>query len=367
MRRTLILLMLCAVFNGSAQDTLFFKNGNVLPTQIIKIDSVAALIEYKLNEQSINQAIKSFDKIIYQGKEMNLDYWLSRDSNQNEDLTNQQILKANPYSYGKFAVSTNLTSLIAGRQRDKRRLFYENSYFSIEPEYWVNDRFSIKIPILIGLHPNKYSNPYEVNVTYNSWSYILQFHEDEASLPDPTIANRSELYFNSNAEGHIRELDYQFGITPKFYLTKNTKVSPYIGQSLNVGFVNLRTIDYFMTFSVEKNIPTDTYFHTFRTERQVISNSQTAVFKYEGMFGLNFNFTRTLNFSTEVGYSNINRATNKEPDRVYIRTSETDDFELVKTSVFNATELYSYSLRRQYFARVHLVYRFGGKKNELPN
>ncbi len=367
MRVFLIGFILCSVFYCNAQDTLFYKNGNVLPTQIIKVDSAAAIIEYKLDGQSINQAIKSFDRIVYNGEEMNLDYWFSRDSNRNEDLTNQQILKANPFSYGKFAVSTNLTSLIAGRQRDKRRLFYDNSYFSIEPEYWINDRFSIKVPIIIGLHPNEYSSPYEVNVTYNSWNYLIEFHEDEVSLPDPVIANRTELYFNSNSEGHIRELDFQFGITPKFYLTKNTKISPYIGQSFNVGFENLRTVDYFMTFSVEKNIPTDTYFHTFRTERQVISNSQTTVFKYEGMLGLNFNLTRTFNFSTEVGYSNRNKASNKEPDRVYIRTSETDEFVLAKTSVFNAEELYSYSFRRQYFARIHLVFRFGGKKNQLSN
>ena len=91
----------------------------------------------------------------------------------------------------------------------------------------------------------------------------------------------------------------------------------------------------------------------------MITNSQAMVFKYEGTFGLSFNLIKMLTFSTELGYSNFNRAINKEGDRVFTRTSESDNFELVKEAQFNAIDRYRSGIRGKYFMRVHLTYRFG--------
>jgi hypothetical protein len=364
--RCLIILFICSIsFLGNAQDSLFFKDNSILATEIIKIDSAGGLVIYQYGTQTAYRAIKSFDKIIYQGQEINLDYWSNTEKTKSKELTNERLRKSNPFNYGPLSIGTNLTSFLGGAVRSSSAFFYDNSNFSIEPEYRIHERVTIKFPIYIGIQADKNTTPLLLSKSFNTWNYIVQFNANEADLSLPEIQNRAEIYFGNVDREHSRDLEFQFGIAPKFYLTQQRRVMPYIGQSFNIGFVNLKVTDYFMTFSVEKNNPGDVYFHTFRYENQLTSNSQTTVFKYEGMFGLDFNLTKGLNFSTEVGYSNLNRAVNTTPDRVYVRAYETDDYVLAKTSYYSAQERYRYGIRGKYFARIFLVYRFGVITNTL--
>jgi hypothetical protein len=369
MRKFLILIICSISFFGNAQDTLFFKDGGIKAVEIIKIDSVSALIEYKLNEQSVYGAIKSFDKIIYQGASLNLDYWASSKNDQSQELTDEQLRKNNPYSYGKFAISSNLTSFVSGFFREKRKWFYDNRVITIAPEYWVFDRLSVKLPISIGLDANLNSSPLEIDLeTPITWSFFTKFEANLANLPPPTISHRRETYYwIEQNQGHRRNLQFQIGLAPKLYLTQQKKVMPYIGQSFNLAFVNLRTIDYQLTFSVQQNVNSNEYYHSMREEKQIISDSQTLLFKYEGMFGVDFNIAKRFNFSIEGGYSNSNMAENSIADRVYIRTSETGTFSLAHTENYNADERYKTGVAGRMFGRLHLVYRFGGQKNTASN
>lgn len=364
MKIYLIFLFLSITYCGLSQDILYFKNGTVSTVKIVKIDSSAALVEYELNEQLIYGAISSFEKIIYQGTEIDLTYWAYKRTDNSQELTDKQLRKSNPFSYGKFAISTNLTSFV-GSSRNDFRFFYDNSFFTIEPEYWFHDRVSVKFPIAIGMNANLDDAPIEVNQNSASWSYSTEFNADASDLPTPEIRNRSEIYtISQESFGHARSLQFQFGINPKFYFTENNWFMPYVGQSFNLAFVNLRTIDYYLTFSEELNFPSNNYFYTYREECQLISNSQSTVFKYEGMLGANFNISRVFTFSSEVGYSNLNKATNNTEDRVYVRTDLNGTYELAKTTAYNVAEGYSYGVNGRLFARVHLVLKFGGKKNE---
>ncbi|MFT5820922.1 MAG: hypothetical protein ACI8ZM_002170 [Crocinitomix sp.] len=365
MKVYLILFVVFGSYCSLAQDTLCFQNGEIKAVEIIKIDSAAAIIEYEFEEQTIYQGINSFNRIIYQGQEINLDYWINRSVNQNLEKTNEQLLKSNRYSYGKFAISTNLTSFVGDALRRSSAFFYDNTWFSIEPEYWFHDRLSVKFPILIGLEANLSNSPKALNLEISSWDYWVDYNWETGFISAPEIQDRQENYYLYDGGGHHRNLQFQLGINPKFYLTKNRRVMPYIGQSISVAFLNMKTIDYFTTYSETVNAETGVTYYTFEYEEQLIYDSQSATFKYEGMFGLNFNLTRGLNFTTEVGYSNRNKAVNDEADRVYLRTDVLDEFKLVKTSAYSAEERYRYGLRGKCFARIHLVYRFGGVQNAI--
>jgi hypothetical protein len=363
MRHLLTLLFCCISYVGTAQDTLFFKDGTVEAVEIIKIDSSAALLKFKLNDKTAYRAMSSLDKLIYGGVEIDLSYWATIKPDEHKELLNKRARNRDPFRYGKFAISTNLTSFVSGVSVKENRFFYSNGFFTIEPEYWFKERFSIKFPLIFGVDANLKGTPIEENQTYSSWGFNYYSPIDDPFRTLPKIKDRKKEKYHTG--GHKSNLRFQFGVNPKFYITKNKRAEVYIGQSFNMAFVNLLSIDYYLTISHKDNLGGGGYIYSLENEQKIISNSDAIAFKYEGMLGVNLNITRSINLSAEGGYTNLNKAQNSVKDRVFVRETGNEAYQFEKESAYNALYAYPNDLNLRVFARVHLVYRFGGVRNEL--
>ncbi|NOQ72543.1 MAG: hypothetical protein GQ574_11105 [Crocinitomix sp.] len=294
MRICLIFLFLLMAYGGFSQDTLFFKNGKILPVQIVELDTNANLVGYVHQNDTIYASIRSFEKISYAGKARAINGYASSAVIQDSEEARANIIrksKPNPkYLYGKWALSTNLTSVFSSNEDV---VYSNNPVFSIEPEYFANNYFSIKFPVHVGV-PKKL----KLGSFYNQ-PFSLNEGTEVGDLPS------ARYYLNyHNQLGHVRNLLFQLGLNPKWYFKGQRTFGWYLSQGFYLAQINLNRVDYYYTFVKSVN----GYYNTYDGGLTLESFKEKKwIFRYEGAIGLSVNVIKDIGITAELGYTTFIR------------------------------------------------------------
>ena len=235
------------------------------------------------------------------------------------------------YNYGQFSVSTNLTALIP--------LNLTVGRVTIEPEYRINELFSVKLPISIGIPRNRRS--YYVKKP-NFDSQYLNYSTAPVMLGDP---------YNYLSEDII----VQIGVNPKYYPIGKSKklIAPYLSGAVNFGITKEYGKDYYVQSNTYGGA-WNTYWNT-TTESTVKKEGERNYFNFELLLGLDFNLSKRLTATVETGYASKLQelGVSTVVSKVYQRIGE-GEYNLV-----NAQEVQNLYKRHNYYKfRILLTYHF---------
>ncbi|MFT5820923.1 MAG: hypothetical protein ACI8ZM_002171 [Crocinitomix sp.] len=347
MQRLLIFLLLLTTQFSFGQDTLYLKTGEQRAVQIIELDTTVNLVGYVYQGDTIYATTESFEKVIYLGNLSSVGSLANTAVIQDSEATRANIIskiKPNPkYLYGKWAISTNLTSV---SRKSELNHYSINPVFSVEPEYFLMDRLSLKMPLSFGI-PTK-------EVTYYATPHRFKFHNAADKIPYVWTSQNGRKQM-----GHARDLLIQIGLNPKFYFKGQRKFAWYLGQGFYASYINLNRVDYYYTF--RSTFQNDSYNWNVVENSFESFNENRIIFRYEGAIGLSISLLKDFGLSSELGYSTAIRKENNGFDQVFIR-EQGGAYQLDSFKEQFAPDYRSNLIVNPYF-RLHLVYRFGGVKN----
>lgn len=354
---------------ATSQDTLVYVTNEVQAVKITKIDKEARVISYMSGGDVSSIGFTSLLKYKYQGN------WISIEAGNSKTPAGDKtglFTKLGTYRYGKWAISSNLASPFLGVlsvvNKNNRTFFSSNALISIEPEYFISGKFSLKFPVYLGL-PN-FKLP--ISETTDRQNVPTSHIDEGGNLYKPTQYWRYQIeldnsivpvidgrYENVDGPEHSRRLFAQIGVHPKWFPYGQSKNAFFIGQGFDLGIGDMYAIDYFHTWETSNGSSTDNWVWT--EERIEIRTDNTLFFRYEATVGVSFNFGSAINLSIESGYSTAMMNSGKDGDRVYRRIFKSGSYEQIHSDVYKE-DTGSWG---RIINRLHLVYRFGGERREL--
>lgn len=393
----LILFCISLLQMSYAQDTIVFSDGSIRDVKINAVDTLNQTIHYVRKNTSYTISNEEIISYKFNG------IWYARENQSNQFSVSENsfyqikphfFLKPAKHTYSKYSISIAYSpSSSAFGENLERRLFIaqfsNNATLRIEPEYLIHPKVSIKIPLVLGLGIE--SAPYEIFNEQSDYYYYNQpyFYFSAPTYPlAPEVNSRNpqeqSLYFNNYKPVHKSELLYQIGITPKFYPFGQTRNALYISQSINWGRGNYNSVDYYYDF--DTLVFTDYWTGDqsaswyLTSERARVTKNQFNYFRFETLVGINFNVSSSLCFSIESGFSSIMQNNGKTEDRVFLKAPG-EDYQLIYSGVYqvnpdneviNPAFNYNYNsfwsrgfiYSGKFINRIHLVYKFGGKRLE---
>lgn len=272
MKIIVLTLFLVSGINLVAQDTLIFKYGKYRVGDVIEINPDGILV-YIDHGDTI--AIHKSEIIEY-SNEGNW-YHLTADST-NFELIPKSTLKlkrnffytAADYTYGRFSISTNLTSPFlfnVNKLNIRAGIFAHNPIISIEPEYQISDKIAIKIPVLVGLNNNSPTplNSNELirsNNNYSSQKYYINGDYGRYTFPMSINYGKNAVEFLANEEypytsrkySHTQNVIAQIGISPRFYPFGQRKQSLYLAQTFAIGIADYYANDFYINVDTVESI-----------------------------------------------------------------------------------------------------------------
>lgn len=307
MKNILLLSFIFFWIQLNAQDTIVYKSGETKAVQILKLKKESNLIVYTLGKDTIYSSFKNIERFTMNSKVNNESTEITSSGTDNISTKRVYVKKevnVKTYDYGTFSISTNLAALL--------NLRYVSSRMTIEPEYRINENFSVKTPIYIGILPNQ-----------------IRFFQRSVYFPDKSYSDYSnppsmEDVFATNPE----DILYQVGINPKYYpFGKSQKlISIYISGAVNFGIAR--------NFETEVFLEADTVTNWGITSWEVNRNSVTLLdgaynfLNFEGLFGIDINFSKRITATLETGYSSRLIGEQKNEAKFYLKTANTD-YELI--------------------------------------
>lgn len=217
------------------------------------------------------------------------------------------------HAYGPLSISTNLTSLISYRPF--------NNKVTIEPEYQFSDRFSLKIPIGIGL-----KRSYTVGTLEEFSGYSSYYRYNNNNFDPNVVPNIVEMPYRK----YVEDIIVQGGVNPKYYFNGKSLniLSVYGSLGLNVGIADqyklhlydrLDSTSYYNSWQ-----QTQVYEWRIREEQAIYQNHQFVFFNYEILFGVDINFSRRITCTYEMGYVSKLMGKPTWEDRIYTAIHDQD-------------------------------------------
>ena len=355
MKNLITTLLVLLSLQLMAQDTLVHSQGNIEAVKILSLKKESNLIVYISSNDTIYSNLLNFDKIVLHSKlEGSSDPVVNTASiSKRISEVNMKISGINKYNYGQFSVSTNLTALIP--------LYLAGGRVTIEPEYRINELFSVKLPISIGIPRNTlpiYPLP-DFDSQYLNYStrpvmFGFNFFTD--------------LTFGDHYDYLSEDIIVQIGVNPKYYPIGKSKkfIAPYLSGAVNFGIAKNYGKDYYVqsdTFSTDfhYNPSTGNYSYTWNTywntttESIVKKEGERNYFNFELLLGLDFNFSKRLTATLETGYASRlqEKGVSTVVPKVYQRIGD-GEYNLV-----NAQEVQNFYKRHNYYKfRILLTYHF---------
>jgi hypothetical protein len=345
--------------SGNPIDTIIKSDGTVLQVDIIDIRKDTDVLIYNYNGKRTIVSLSSLQT-----------YKLHSSLDEKEDNTNTTSVsaiseayfkpkKVMQYEYGLWSLSTNLTALMPVDPMNVR--------MTIEPEYEINSRFSVKFPLMIGLAP-KFQTDF--NYAYTYLGYGGDYFSDyiPGAMPEfEVIPNRRQ----------VESTVVQAGVNPKYYFNHKSKniISFYGGLALNVGIADaysMRRYDRVDTTGYMSSTWNGSFYETewrtywqhHETEELYLENNQFNYFNYEVLLGFDFNFSQHLTATFEMGFSStLYSSTALATDKVYTAIHNENNY----VQTFDGRNV-SHSGGHMFTrGRLLLTYRFGGKRLKAVN
>jgi len=336
----------------SIQDTLVFYSGEIKIANIIAVDTAKELIIYQTAGDTIIADLKIVENlIIHSAVTGSIPDFLIPFSVQSETgFTPRYNFLSTPANYnrGRFALTTNLTSLIE-QNPGNTAVFAVNRVLTVEPEYFFSN-MSVKIPVAVGITKVKPM----VDDIYSAWN--LYYEDYENPLNPPFIW---EEYFSSQmySDEHPRNIIYQIGIYTKHFRKLPGKNYFYLTQGISYGRCNLYAVELYHHFLSSENYP----YWVIDSENRVIHDNTAFYIRYEILGGLNWNLYKNISLLAETGYSTPMGSHVKAEDYFY-RSLDDGGYELMRANLFKN----DYETGRLIF-RFSISMRFKSKEVTTPN
>lgn len=358
MKKLLTLSLIIFSFQLIAQDTIVHKSGKIEAVKIIQLDENLDFIVYKSGNDTIYSKVSNFENYKLHSVIKDLSEspkMLKIDGSKNQIF--EGLAKRFPrYQYGRFCIATNVVSPL--------RMNGRNSRITIEPEYRLNNYFSIKTAITLGL--NNFDNTYDnQNESYNvsDWYRTDGEYNIEYDGSIPTIQDNYFLgiRYEENA-------NYSVGLHPKFYIYQKHKkpLSLYFSAGIDLGIATYYQTDRYHTLdtlgSVSQYWDGTSYVSEWRTywnmnQKKSTRTAYTSLFyRYEVAFGMDFNFSKSVAIGLDLAYSSEATPFKRQNDRVY-GSLHGGDYELIYDRIPTLWRLDAIEKLR---SRVYLIFRFGG-------
>jgi hypothetical protein len=353
MKNLITTLLVLLSLQLMAQDTIVFRTGKVEAVKILSWKKESNLMVYISSNDTIYSNLLNFDKIVLHSKlEGSADPVVNTASiSKRTSEVNIKRSGIKKYNYGQFSVSTNLTALIP--------LYLTGGRVTIEPEYRINELFSVKLPISIRTSRNirsHFPKPY-FDSQYLNYS------------TRPVMFGYKHKYLNGDPYDYLSEdIIVQIGVNPKYYPIGRSKkyIAPYLSGAVNFGIAKDYGKDYYVqsdTFSTDfyqdpstgyYNYTWNTYWNT-TTESIVEKEGERNYFNFELLLGLDFNLSKRLTATLETGYASRlqEQGVSTVVPKVYQRIGE-GEYNLV-----NAQEVQNFYKHHNYYKfRILLTYHF---------
>ncbi len=298
-----------------AQDTLYFKNGNVAIGNIVDIDSARGKVAILQEESTRVLLFSILNRIGFDSRNhLNSDFFITQkvelmEAPKTEITTRSPLLGETKYVYNDWLVQFDLFS-----PWKKETLNYPyNSNVGIGIEYFFSERFSISVLGRFGTS----------NQTYSL---------------DTIDTNFNSVYYDE-------EMDHEFEISTRFYAYGQRKFTPYFAPSISFGkYIYYHRKDFVRSYELEQ----DYYYSS-----AVLFDRRTDnYFEWGGAAGILMNLTRNINLSTQLILVSSN--TSRSAGEYYEDNTSGGAYELY----YIYDDRYRYSFLR---FQVFLVCRFGGK------
>jgi len=277
------------------------------------------------------------------------------------------FLICSPISFGQkeldssfnWFISANLTSFF----RDERtfypqtqRFITTNQYISIEPELSLNNHFTIKFPIAVGL--NRIKEGYTQTNDRNSFYYYYNNAPDSLSfykpyfLPYYTTFNGWDHNPHENYYMRNQDLVAQIGINPKIYFWGQRTVSMYLSQCLNAGIMDSYALDYYHSFITTSTDPNDKSWKIVH-EDIIFHHNPFFFLRYQASLGLELHVAKRFFIGLESGFTNNVLKTGRKNDYVYM-SIDNQPFELIYTDKYHGNKPYPEVKQLKFINRVFL-------------
>jgi len=387
-----IVFLFLITLTSKAQDTIIFDDARVHPVKIVSVSKTAVTYERrgKTKEAKFSDVMqfKHGEKWFYYNED---EKKLEKQSESFFEYVANPLQYPKNFGYSRFAIGAtvafNLTKPTNGTPR-----YYapaDNFRIRIEPEVYFTDWFSLKIPVIIPLTsgdasadglivnydyvPKEYPETVIQGVDFRYETETYDYYvigSNNLDYPQKFFYNYSDK--NKSGAG-TRDILGQIGLTPKFYPFLQQKIAFYIAPSFNIGIGNYNQVNYYATFDYSDSLAFGSPSYTFYdesweliSERLEVQKANFTYFRGELTVGLNFNLTKSLNFTIESGITSdlIPLSPIQNSNLTVIRQEDGFEYE---TQSFEPTVLHyrSNGLQGGFVTnRFLLVYRFGGKKLE---
>ncbi|MFT4522562.1 MAG: hypothetical protein ACI8ZN_001512 [Bacteroidia bacterium] len=358
LKQFILLSICCLTLNAFAQDTLVFKNGNVLPTIIDSVDLKNQVISYQSGSQYNLVSLTIIQRYFYQNS------WHESEVFGDTLVISESFFKyiigdyfKKPYEFGSpvWRVHTNLGGLLNYNDADYGYAtgFQSARLISLEPEYLMGN-WAIKFPLLLGIENPKIWNSPDIHENdFGNYDYASHYRGSPKvnGLPDyHRLTTKSD---EQNQILHYLRTQFQMGVYPKYYFLGHQKRSFFLSTGLSFGIGDVGSVKHFETLDPYNNSNWNNYIRISTVEKNAFN-----YVRYELLLGFEINAWKNWSITGELGGSTaIQNNGTLEDNIVYARMTSTSEYE----------EVLRYPFRRQQYVlvgNIYLGYRLHKGKKE---
>ncbi len=256
-------LYLC--LDSMAQDTLYFKNGNVAIGHIVDLDSLGGKVALQQEGSTRVLLLRTLKGIgrDNQGR-LNDDFFKSMEAAieapNNEITTHVPFLGENRYKYNNWLVQFDLFS----PWRREPMNYPENSYIGIGVEYFFSDRMSLYVIGRIGTNMETHSTD-TIDLT-NNYNYEIPY---------------------------FTEMDHEFQLGTRLYPFGQRKFAPYLAPFISFGeLIYYHRKDFNRYYEIGED-----YYYSYSI---LVDRRTDDYFEWGASAGILMNLTRTINLSAQL-------------------------------------------------------------------
>lgn len=212
-------------------------------------------------------------------------------------------------------LSWNITSLLRSERVVQENGKYlkpvANRVFMIEPEFQLNKRWSLKIPLGVGLEFIKTGYQNDFAIHYSSTSTITCMY---------CVSGHGETINYLSPKARINDLIFQIGLAPKFYFRKEGDKGFYLTAALLTGLMDKYAVTTHISkisYPTGKPVPYDlNWVETSRSN--VFEKNPYRFVKFELGVGYQTPEWKRFSLTIETGISSMSRRSGVKKDKVYL-------------------------------------------------
>lgn len=241
MRNTFLFFILQFCISAFPQDTLVFNSVDTVAVKVLTVDTVHGLIQYvflgdtlivadrNISTSKIHSTTGSSIPGIYN----KANFSPSGRFEEKHGLLNKPVADRS----NTLAISICLTSLLENSPRNFKIHNAMNRVLLLEPEYFISNKLSLKMPVGIGI--SKVEPPLYSHV----WDMYSGYYYD----PQPLVLDTNRIVDSRWAYSivHPMNLKFQLGLHAKHSFNFSRKSYFYLSEGIDFGLADIYTLELY--------------------------------------------------------------------------------------------------------------------------